>query len=286
MCGVEMPGADKRGWRAEGDLKVVPADGHEDGLDDEEGGGEDDLGNEDGDAPGAAAGGGNPDSCGRGRFVAPEEPAEGEGVRQGEKDAAEEQVGGEELDGDVVAEVVEDDVGHDEGGEESSGERGAPIEEEEATEELRRAADDLVDGTEADEVPEEGHGREIADRLVEDGNGGGRHLEREDLGQAIGNHKHAASEAEEETKPRVEGAVLGARVVAEGGDEGPKDAADQGEGEEEAVLDPVHRGVAGFSGVPVGGDAGEMKEMLASELGEMVEGPVELVFDPGADDRE
>jgi hypothetical protein len=38
--------------------------------------------------------------------------------------------------------------------------------------------------------------------------------------------------------------------------------------------------------VPVGGDAGEMKEMLASELGEMVEGPIELVFDPGADDRE
>jgi hypothetical protein len=36
----------------------------------------------------------------------------------------------------------------------------------------------------------------------------------------------------------------------------------------------------------VGGDAGEMKEMLPSELGEMVEGPVELVLDPAADDRE
>ena len=67
---------------------------------------------------------------------------------------------------------------------------------------------------------------------------------------------------------------------------GPKDAACQGEGEEEAVLDPVHRGVAGVAGVPVGGDAGEMEEMLADELGEMVEGPVELVLDPVADDRE
>ena len=38
--------------------------------------------------------------------------------------------------------------------------------------------------------------------------------------------------------------------------------------------------------MPVGGDAGEMEEMPADELGEMVEGPVELVFDPGADDRE
>jgi hypothetical protein len=84
----------------------------------------------------------------------------------------------------------------------------------------------------------------------------------------------------------VEGAVLGATVVPEVGDDGPKDAAGQGEGEQEAVLDPVHRGVAGFAGVPVGGDAGEMEEMLADELGEMVEGPVELVLDPAADDRE
>ena len=84
----------------------------------------------------------------------------------------------------------------------------------------------------------------------------------------------------------MEGAVLGATVVAEVGDEGPKDTACQGEGEEEAVLDPVHRGVAGVAGVPVGGDAGEMEEMPADELGEMVEGPVELVFDPAADDRE
>ena len=84
----------------------------------------------------------------------------------------------------------------------------------------------------------------------------------------------------------MEGTVLGARVVAKEGDEGPKDPAGHGEGEEQAILDPVHRGVAGFAGVPVSGDAGEMKEMLASELGEMVEGPVELVFDPGADDRE
>ena len=84
----------------------------------------------------------------------------------------------------------------------------------------------------------------------------------------------------------MEGAVLGATVVAEVGDDGPKDAAGQGEGEQEAVLDPVHRGVAGFAGVPVGGDAGEMEEMLADELGEMVEGPVELVLDPAADDWE
>ncbi len=100
--GVEMPGADQRGWRAERDLLVVPADGQEDGSDDEEGGGEDNLGDENGDAPGAAAGGGNPHGGGRGGFVAPEEAAEGEGVGQGEEDAAEEQVDGEELDGDVV----------------------------------------------------------------------------------------------------------------------------------------------------------------------------------------
>ena len=83
----------------------------------------------------------------------------------------------------------------------------------------------------------------------------------------------------------MEGAVLGASIVAEDGDQGPKDAAGQGEEDEESVLDPVHRGVAGVAGVPVGGDAGEMKEMLARELGEMVEGPVELVFNPGTDDR-
>ena len=135
--GVEMPGAEQRGWRTEGDLKVVPADGHEDGLDDKEGGGEDDFGSEDGDAPGAAGSGGNPGGGGRGGFVAPEETAEGEGIRQGEENAAEEQVGGEELDGDVVAEVVDDNVGHDEGGKEGSGERGAAIEEEDAAKELR-----------------------------------------------------------------------------------------------------------------------------------------------------
>ena len=84
----------------------------------------------------------------------------------------------------------------------------------------------------------------------------------------------------------MEGAVLGATVVPEMGDDGPKDAAGQGENEQEAVLDPVHRGVAGVAGVPVGGDAGEMEEMLADELGEMVEGPVELVLDPAADDWE
>jgi len=36
----------------------------------------------------------------------------------------------------------------------------------------------------------------------------------------------------------------------------------------------------------VGGDAGEMEEVLAYELAEMIEGPVELVLDPAADDRE
>jgi len=80
-------------------------------LDDEEGGGEDNLGDEDGDAPGASAGRGNPGGGRRGGFVAPEESVEGEGVGQGEEDAAEEQVDGEELDGDVVAEVVENHVG-------------------------------------------------------------------------------------------------------------------------------------------------------------------------------
>ena len=69
------------------------------------------------------------------------------------------------------------------------------------------------------------------------------------------------------------------------GEEGPNDTAGQGEDEQEAVVDPVHRGVAGFAGVPVGGDAGEMEEMLAGELGEVIEGPVELFLDPAADDR-
>jgi hypothetical protein len=81
--------------------------------------------------------GGNPGGGRRGGFVAPEEAAEGEGVRQGEEDAGEEQINGEELDGDVVAEVVEDHVGDDEGGEEGSSERGAAIEEEDAAENLR-----------------------------------------------------------------------------------------------------------------------------------------------------
>ena len=133
---VEMPGADQRRWRAERDLKVVPADGHEDRLDDEEGGGEDNLGDEDGDAPRAAAGGGNPGGGGRGGFVAPEEAAQREGVGQGEEDAAEEQVDGEELDGDVVAEVVEDHVGDHKGREEGAGERGAAIEKEDAAKDL------------------------------------------------------------------------------------------------------------------------------------------------------
>jgi hypothetical protein len=42
--GVEMPGADQGRWRAKGDLKLVPADGHEDGSDNKERDGEDDLG--------------------------------------------------------------------------------------------------------------------------------------------------------------------------------------------------------------------------------------------------
>ena len=38
--------------------------------------------------------------------------------------------------------------------------------------------------------------------------------------------------------------------------------------------------------MPVCGDAGEMEEMLAGELGEVVEGPVELALNPAADDGE
>ena len=283
---IEMPGADQRGWRAERDLKVVPADGDEDGLDDEEGGGEDNLGDEDGDAPGASAGRGNPGGGRRGGFVAPEESVEGEGVGQGEEDAAEEQVDGEELDGDVVAEVVENHVGDHKGGEEGASEGGAAIEKEDAAEDLGGAADYLVDGVKADEVPKEGHRSHVAGGLVEDGDGGRRHLERKDFDQAVDDHEHAAGKTEEETKPCVEGAVLGATVVPEVGDEGPNDAASQRKGEQEGVLDPVHRGVAGFAWVPVGCDAGEMEEMLPGELGEMVEGPVKLVLDPAADDRE
>ena len=51
-------------------------------------------------------------------------------------------------------------------------------------------------------------------------------------------------------------------------------------------MNPVHRGVAGLAGVPVGSDAREMEEVLADELGEMIEGPVELVLGPAADDWE
>ena len=37
--------------------------------------------------------------------------------------------------------------------------------------------------------------------------------------------------------------------------------------------------------MPMGGDAGEMEQMLTDELGQMVEWPVEFVLDPPADDR-
>jgi hypothetical protein len=43
---VEVPGAEQRGWRVDRDLEVVPTDGHLNGPEDEEGGGEDDLGDE------------------------------------------------------------------------------------------------------------------------------------------------------------------------------------------------------------------------------------------------
>lgn len=105
-----MPGADQGRWRAECDLKMVPADSHEDRSNDKEGDGEDDLDDQDGDAPGTAPDGRNPDGSGRSRFVAPEVAAKGEGVGQGEEYTAKEQVGGEELDRNVVAEVVEDHV--------------------------------------------------------------------------------------------------------------------------------------------------------------------------------
>lgn len=70
------------------------------------------------------------------------------------------------------------------------------------------------------------------------------------------------------------------------GEDGPKDAASHGEGERETVVNPVHCGIAGFTGVPMGCDAGEMKEVLSGELGEMIEGPVQLVLNPAADDWE
>jgi hypothetical protein len=38
--------------------------------------------------------------------------------------------------------------------------------------------------------------------------------------------------------------------------------------------------------MPVCGDAGEMEEMLAGELGEVIEGPVELALNPAADNWE
>lgn len=279
---VDMPVAAQRRWRAKRDLLVMPADGHEDGPDNQEGDGEDDFGDEDGNAPGATIGPWNPFGRGRGGLVAPEKATECEGVGKSEEHAAEEQVRGEQLDGDVEEEVVEDDVGHHDGGENGSGERRAAIKHEHAAEDLGGAADDLVDGVEPDEVPEQSHGRQVADRLVEDADRGWRHLEREDLSQSVTDHEHAAGEAEKEAQPGVEGVVLGARVFPEKRDEGPKDAAGESEGDEEAVLNPVHRGVAGFGGVPVCGDAGEMEEMLAGEFREAVNGPVELAFNPAA----
>lgn len=133
---VDMPGAHQWGWRAERDLKMVPTDGDEDRADDKEGDGEDDLGDEDGDATGAAADDRNPGGPGRSRFVAPEVAAKGERVGQGKEDAAEEQVGSEELDRNVIAEVVEDHVCDNEGGEEGAEERGAAVEEEDTAEDL------------------------------------------------------------------------------------------------------------------------------------------------------
>ena len=113
-----------------------------------------------------------------------------------------------------------------------------------------------------------------------------RHLKREDFGQAIADHEHGAGKPKEEANPGVEGAVLRARVLAEVGEDGPKDAASHGEDEYQAVVNPVHGCVAGFAGVPVGRDSGEMEEVLADELAEMIEGPVELVLDPATDDWE
>lgn len=64
MAGVEMPGADQRRWRAKCDLNSVPAEGHEDGLDNKEGDGEDNFCDQDGDAPGAPAMGGIQEAVG------------------------------------------------------------------------------------------------------------------------------------------------------------------------------------------------------------------------------
>ena len=200
---LDVPVAAQRGWRAERDLLMMPSDDHVDGLDDEERDSESDLGDEDSDAPGAASGVWNPGGGRRGGIVAPEEVVESERVGQSEEDAAEEQIGGEELDGDVEEKVVEDDIGHDESGKNGSGECGAAVEQQDATEDFGRAADHLVDRVEPDHVPKQSHGRQVAHGLIEHSDGRRRHLEREDLGQAITNHEHAAGEAEKETKPGV-----------------------------------------------------------------------------------
>ncbi len=78
-------------------------------------------------------------------------------VGDDEGERHEDKVGGVELDGDVVAEVVEDDVGGEEGGEELAKQAGAAKEDEDAGGDFGGAADHLVDGIEADEGPEHGH---------------------------------------------------------------------------------------------------------------------------------
>jgi len=198
-------------------------------------------------------------------------------------DGHEEQVGGVELYGDVEAEVVEDDVGGEEGGEQSSEQAGAAEEDEDAGEALGGAADHLVDGVEADEGPEHGHGRGVAQGLVEHGEGGWGHLQREELGQAVADHGVAEGEAEDQAEPEEEAWVgegaVGAELVSEGPDEGEK----KGEDGHDAEGDPVEDGVAGAGVVEFGADAGEVEEVLAEPLRGVEEGPGGPVFKMPAD---
>ena len=205
-------------------------------------------------------------------------------VRNDECEGHQQEVSGVELDGDVEAEVVEDDVGGEEGGEELAEQTGAAKEDEEAGGNFGGAADDFVDRVEADEGPEHGHGRGVAEGLVEDGERGRRHLQWENLGEAIANHRDAEGEANREAEPEEESRV-GEGVVAPGklGQRGPDDGGEDGEGEHDTDGDPVEDRVAGAGVVEFCADAGEVEQVLAEPLGGVEERPGRPAFEVLAD---
>jgi len=244
---------------------------------------EHDGGNEGFDAGAVAAGGAGPSTGGGAGAVEDEEVEQGRRPRDDECDGQEEQVGGVDLYGDVEAEVIEDDVGGEEGGEQGAEQAGAAEEDEDACGDFGGATDHLVDRVEADEGPEHGHGRGVAQGLVEDREGGRTHLQGEELGQAVADHGVAESEADDETEPEEEawvgGGVVGAELIGGRPDEG----GEEGHNGHDAEGDPVHDGVAGAGAVEFGSDAGEVEQVLAETLGGVEEGPGGPVFKVLAD---